>query len=116
MEYLRVGHQRHHGIHSLLALRVVAGANVHHYVVQADGYIVHNLAGRLLLVNRHHVRLAINPNDPQYALGVVNLWNQVEDDFARLLDAAGHVVVEVEIAQIHLHLLALQRFARNVAG
>ena len=32
-----------------------------------------------------------------------------------MLDAAGHVVVEVEVRQVNLLLLALQRLAGNVA-
>ena len=115
MENLRVGHQRHHGVHGLLALAVVAWANVHHHVVQAHGNVVQHLAGSLAFVQGHQVGLAVGADDTQHALGVVHLGDQVQDNFARVLDAAGHVVVKVEVRQVNLLLLALQSLAGNVA-
>ena len=67
------------------------------------------------VVDRGHVGLAVHANDSHDALRVVNLGDQVQDDFARLLDRTRHVVVEVEVRQIHLLLLAHQRFAGHIA-
>ena len=108
-------HQRHHRFDGFLALAVVAWAGVHHHVVQTNGDVVHHFAGGLQLVQRHHVGFAIHANDSQHAFGVVNLGDQVQDDFAGVLDRTRHVVVEVEVRHIHLLLLALQGFARHVA-
>ena len=115
LENLRVGHQRHHGVHGLLALAVVAWPNVHHHVVQAHGNVVQHLAGGLAFVQGHQVGLAVGADDTQHALGVVHLGDQVQNNLARVLDAAGHVVVKVEVRQVNLLLLALQSLAGNVA-
>ena len=110
-----MGHQRHHGFHGFHALAVVAWAGVHHHVVKPDGNVVQHFAGGLKVVQGCQVGLAIRANDSQHAFGVVNLGDQVQDDFAGVLDRTRHVVVEVEIAHVHLLLLALQGFARHVA-
>ena len=111
LENLWVSHQRHHGVHGLLTLAVVAWANVHHHVIQTHGDIVQHLARCLALVQGHQVGLAVGADDTQHALGVVHLGDQIQNDLARVLDAAGHVVVKVEVRQVNLLLLALQRLA-----
>ena len=90
-------HHRHHGFHGFHAFAVVAWAGVHHHVVFAHGDVVQHFAGGLKVVQGCQVGFTVHANNSQHAFGVVNLGNQVQDDFAGVLDRTGHVVVEVEV-------------------
>ena len=116
LEHFLLGHQRQHGFDSLFALAVVAWAGIHYDVIFAHRNVVKNLAGRLNFVNRGHVRLAVYPDDPQNPFGIVDFGDQVQNDLAGLFDGPRHIVVEMEVGQVHLPLLALQRLARHIAG
>ena len=115
MEHFLLRHQRHHCGNGFLAFAVVAWSGIHNHVVFPDRDVVQHFASCLKVVDSRHVWLAVGPNDPHHPLGVVNLRDQVQNDLAGVLDAPGHVVVEMEVRQVDLLLLALQGFARNVA-
>ena len=90
-----------------MALALEAWACVHHHIVFAHRHIVQHFSHRGLLVDGCHVWLAIAADNSHHSLGIVNLGNQIQQNLARMLDAARQVVVEVEVAQISLALLAL---------
>ena len=91
-------------------------ASVHYNVILAHRHIVQHFAHGSLLVDGGHVWLSIAANNPHDSLGIVNLGYQIQQNLARMLDAAGQVVVKVEVAQISLALLALECFAADVAA
>ena len=67
-------------------------------------------------INGDEIWLAINANNAHDALGVVDLGNQIKDDATSLGNGFSQIIVVMIIRHIRLLLLAIQRFAADVAG
>ena len=112
-QFLIRAQQRQHGFHSLHPLALVARPGVHHHVELAHGDIVEHLIGAHhvgnALVDRHQIRLAVRADDPHHALLAVHVGHQIQNDLARVPDAARQVVIEMEVRHVDLLLLTGQR-------